>query len=58
MRVGLLKGEIDAFPFILARQLGMTLAEVRAMPNSEYCEWAAYHQVERRVQKIWAKADG
>lgn len=53
MRVGLLTGDIDAFPFILARDLGMTLAAVRAMPNSEYAEWAAFYQVERRVKKIW-----
>lgn len=53
VRVGLLKGDIDAFPFILARDLGLTLGAVRAMPNSEYVEWAAYYQVERRVKKIW-----
>lgn len=53
LRVGLLTGEIDAFPFILARDLGMTLAAVRAMPNSEYAEWVAFHRVERRVKKIW-----
>lgn len=32
----------------------MTLAEVRAMPNAEFAEWAAFYRVERRVQKIWA----
>lgn len=57
MRVGLLTGEIDAFPFILARDLGMTLAAVRAMPNTEYAEWVAYYRVERRVRKIW-RSDG
>lgn len=58
MRVGLLTGEIDAFPFILARDLGMTLGAVRAMPNSEYAEWAAFHQAERRARKIWGKTGG
>lgn len=53
LRQGLLMGDLDAFPFILARDLGMTLAAVRAMPNTEYAEWAAFYQVERRVQKIW-----
>jgi hypothetical protein len=53
LRLGLLTGELDAFPFILARDLGMRLSDVRAMPNSEYAEWAAFYHVERRVKKIW-----
>lgn len=53
MRQGLLTGEIDAFEFILARDLGLTLGAVRSMPNSEYGEWVAFYQVERRVKKIW-----
>lgn len=53
MRVGLLKGDVDAFPFILAQDLGMTLGEVRAMPNTEYVEWVAFYHVRRRIGKIW-----
>lgn len=29
--------------FVLAEQLGKSLAEVRAMPHAEYVEWAAFY---------------
>lgn len=31
----------------------MSLAEVRAMSNTEFAEWAAFYRAERRAQKIW-----
>lgn len=53
MRLGLLSGEIDAFPFVLARDLGLTLAQVRAMPHAEYAEWAAFYRAEKRARGVW-----
>lgn len=38
----LMEGEMDAFDFILAERLGMTLAQVDAMSNNEYVRWRAF----------------
>lgn len=54
LRQGLLRGDVDVFPFVLARDLGLTLGAVRAMPHDELVEWACFYRVERRVKKIWA----
>lgn len=35
-------GEVDVLDFILAEKLGMSLGQVRALPNSELVEWAAF----------------
>lgn len=45
-------GEIPAIDFVLATRLGMSLAEVRALPNSEVVEWGAYLKFERAMQEM------
>jgi hypothetical protein len=49
-------GEVDIFPFLLAEKLGMTLGEVRAMPNAEYEEWRAYHEVTQALGNMKERA--
>lgn len=44
-------GEIPAVDFILATRLGKSLAEIRAMPNSEVVEWTAFLTVERAMRE-------
>ena len=39
-------GEVDSFDFVLARDLGRSLAEVRALPQSEIVEWRAFYTFE------------
>lgn len=39
-------GEGDTFPFRLARDLGMTVAELGLMPNDEYVQWCAFYTYE------------
>ena len=39
----LMEGELDPFDFLLAEQLGITLAQVGAMSNNEYLRWRAWH---------------
>lgn len=39
-------GETDTFDFILARDLGRTLSEVRAMAQAEFVEWRAFYHWE------------
>ena len=45
-------GEVDMFDFILAEKLGMTLAQVRALPNAEWVEWRAYHKVRHALSNM------
>lgn len=33
---------MDPFEFILAEALGLTLSQVRALPNAEFMEWRAF----------------
>lgn len=39
---GLMEGDLDAFDFMLAESLHITLAEVGAMSNNEYVRWRAW----------------
>lgn len=43
-------GERDTFEFVLARDLGRSLAEVRQLGQAEFVEWRAYY--------IWREAMG
>lgn len=45
-------GEVDALDFILARDLGLTLSEVRQMPNQEIEEWRAWYAVKRQREQL------
>lgn len=42
-------GDRETFDFELAADLGLTLAQVRAMDNTEYVEWRAYYQYRRAM---------
>lgn len=35
--------------FRLARDLGLTLGQVKAMPSAEFVEWMAFYQVEHEI---------
>lgn len=45
-------GAIDVFDFVLAESLGMTLGQVRAMPNVEYVQWRAFYKVRHALQNM------
>jgi hypothetical protein len=44
--------EIDPIDFILAENLGMSLGQVRALPNSEIVEWRAFLRYRAEMQKL------
>lgn len=37
-------GDRDPFDFMLAKDLGKTLAEIGQMPHGEYVQWRAYYR--------------
>lgn len=39
-----MEDEVDAFDFVLAQDLKLTLGQVRALPNSEVVEWRAFYE--------------
>lgn len=43
--------ETDDFPFVLARDLHLTLAELEDMPHDEYVKWRAFYRYERWVNE-------
>lgn len=46
-------GRRDPFPFILARALGMTVAQLyRSMSNLEYEDWRAFYRWEAWTQEL------
>lgn len=40
-------GDRDPFDFMLAKDLGLTLAQVRQMDHAEYVEWRAFYTFQR-----------
>lgn len=38
--------------FVLAEKLGMSVGEIRALPNVEYSEWVEYYTVKRVLQDL------
>ena len=48
-------GELDTFPFILAREYGYTLAQVREMPHADYIALRAFTVYERAVRRMHAE---
>lgn len=54
----LLLGELDAIDFMLAQDLGMSLGDVRALPNSEVEEWRGWYQVRAQQAELEAKKRG
>lgn len=45
-------GEIDAFDFVLAQDLGMSLGEVRDLPEAEVVEWRAFYLYRAEMEKL------
>lgn len=45
-------GEIDPFDFFLAEGLGMSLAQVHALPNAEYVAWRAFYVFRHAMQNM------
>lgn len=48
-------GEVDMFDFRLARDLGMSLAQVHAMSQAEIVEWRAFYAYEWAMQDLQAR---
>jgi hypothetical protein len=46
--------EADTFPFILARDLGMTVAALDAMDHGEYVQWRAFYVWEQAMAEFKA----
>lgn len=38
--------------FLIARDLGMTLAQVRGLPYGEIVEWKAFYAVQRQQEEL------
>lgn len=58
---GLILGELDALEFMVARDCGMSLSAVRALPNVELEEWRGWYQVQaqrRELETLKANARG
>lgn len=51
-------GDADPFEFFLADRLGLTLHEVRGMPNHEVEEWRAFHHYRRAMEDFEARRHG
>ena len=48
-------GEVDPFPFRLAHDLGMTIADLEArMPQAEWVRWRAWY-VYRDAMEEWGR---
>ena len=45
-------GEHDPLDFVLAENLGMSLGQVRSLPNSEYVEWAAFYKYRHEMERL------
>lgn len=46
-------GEVDCFVFVLARDLGMSVARLRSeISPAELNEWRAFYAVEKAVNKL------
>jgi hypothetical protein len=42
-------GETDPFDFVLARDLGRTLDEIRQLPEAEVVSWRAFYRWEKAM---------
>lgn len=51
----LLEGEADAFDFVLAEALGMTLADIGRMSNHEYLRWRAFYTYRDAMREMNAQ---
>ena len=50
-------GELDAFDYVLAEALGMTVAEMQVrMGNDEFTRWRAFHTYRAAMRKLELEA--
>jgi hypothetical protein len=47
-----MEGEADSFPFVLALDLGRTLAELDDMPWPEYLAWQAFYKYRAAMAEL------
>jgi hypothetical protein len=47
--------ETDTFPFILARDLGWSVAQLDALPHREYVQWRAFYTWEAAMRDFEAR---
>ena len=50
--------EMDPFPFVLALDLGRTLAELDDMPHDEYLSWMAFYTWRAAMQDYERRKQG
>lgn len=50
-----MEDELDAFQFVLALDLGKTLAELDAMSFDEYLHWQAFYTYRAAMRDLEAK---
>lgn len=48
----LMEGEMDAFEFVLAERLGMTLADIGRMSNHEFLRWRAFYTYRAAMREM------
>jgi len=46
---------MDAFDFVLAEALGLTLADIGRMSNHEYLRWRAFYKYRDAMRELNAK---
>lgn len=51
----LIRRELDPIEFVLAEMLGMSLGEVRALPNREIEEWRGFLMFRAQTQELEAR---
>lgn len=47
-----MEGTLQAIDFQLARDLGKSLGEIRALPNLEVVQWQAFYHVRDEMRKL------
>lgn len=50
-----MEGELDTFQFVLAQDLGMTLAQLGEMSFDEYLHWQAFYTYRAAMAELEAK---
>jgi len=50
-----MEGQLDPFDFVLAEALGLSLSEVRALPNAEHVEWRAFYKYREAMREFKSK---
>lgn len=52
-----MSGAIDTFDFLLAEKLGMSLGQVRELPNSEVTEWRSFWEFRAAMEELHSRGD-